>query len=325
MCACSHKLNGINLLIDDNISFSSKIFTGLVENALVNLLLRYLERGIITKREKMKIRSFLSLYILIFSFFVSAVFGQFTKDEIQQRESLEEFLLNAEIVKSEDVGEGVTKPLKLYLSKGDKEAKGVWKNPEGIQEGYLEGWRYEIAAYRMDKLLGLNMIPPTVERELEGKKGSLQYWVTSEFSLLEVMEENIEMPASTRELREKGKYLARVFDSLIANEDRTQQNILYTKDWRTILIDHSRSFRSSEKFTKNLMYGKNGIIGDNPFRRLPREFVEKIERLDHEKIRSAVRDYLTEKEIEAILIRKKLILDEIKAMIEEKGEAAVLY
>jgi hypothetical protein len=211
------------------------------------------------------------------------------------------------------------------LKLGDREAKGLWKNPEGIQDGFLEGWRYEIAAYRMDKLLGLNMIPPTVEREVKGKKGSLQYWVTAEFSLLDVMEENIKMPSDTRELREKMKYLARVFDSLIANEDRTQQNILYTKDWRTLLIDHSRSFRSSDKFNNQLMYGRNGITGDNPFRRLPRTFVEKIGWLYFEKIKNAVDDYLTDKEIQAILVRKILILDEIKNMIEEKGEAAVLY
>lgn len=273
----------------------------------------------------MRKKNYLIIYVLIFSFFIPLTYGQFTKEEIEERDSIEAFLLNAEIVRSENVGEGVTKPIKVYLKLGDKEARGVWKNPEGIQDGYLEGWRYEIAAYRMDKLLGLNMIPPTVEKELKGKKGSLQYWVTAEFSLLDVMEENIIMPADTRELREKMKYLARVFDSLIANEDRTQQNILYTKDWRTILIDHSRSFRSSDKFNKQLMYGKNGRTGDNPFRRLPRVFVEKIERLDFEKIKNAVGDYLTDKEIKAILIRKKLILDEIKDMIEEKGEAAVLY
>lgn len=273
----------------------------------------------------MKNRSFLILSVFLFIVLGAIAVGQFTPDEIQQRKQLEEFLLNADIVKSEDVGEGVTKPLRVYLRLGDIEAKGVWKNPEGIRDGFLEGWRYEIAAYRMDKLLGLNMIPPTVERELKGSKGSLQYWVSAEFSLLDVMEENINMPSATRDLREKMKYVARVFDSLIANEDRTQQNILYTRDWRTILIDHSRSFRCSEKFSKKLLYGQNGIKGDYPFRRLPRDLVEKIEGLDFQEIKAAVHDYLTEKEINAVLIRKKLILDEIKAMIKDKGEAAVLY
>ncbi len=273
----------------------------------------------------MRIRSFSILFAFLFIVLGLMAVGQFTLDEIQQREQLEEFLLNADIIRSEDVGEGVTKPLRVYLRLDDIEAKGVWKNPEGIRDGFLEGWKYEIAAYRMDKLLGLNMIPPTVERELKGSKGSLQYWVTAEFSLLEVMEENISMPSETRELREKMKYVARVFDSLIANEDRTQQNILYTKDWRTILIDHSRSFRSSKKYTKNLLYGKRGLKGENPFRRLPRDLVDRIEALDFQKIKAVVNDYLTEKEIEAVLIRKGLILDEIKEMIEDKGEAAVLY
>jgi len=59
--------------------------------------------------------------------------------------------------------------------------------------------------------------------------------------------------------------LTRAFDCLIANEDRTQQNIRYKKDWRTILIDHSRSFRSSEKFQKQLVFGKNGVLAQKLF------------------------------------------------------------
>ena len=178
----------------------------------------------------MRIKSYLIIYVFIFSSFVSMSFGQFTKEEIEQRESIEFFLLNAKIVRSEDVGEGVTKPLRVYLKLGDREAKGLWKNPEGIQDGFLEGWRYEIAAYRMDKLLGLNMIPPTVERELKGKKGSLQYWVTAEFSLLEVMEENIKMPSDTRDLREKMKhrFLEEVQFLLVSCQQDSNPKILAT-------------------------------------------------------------------------------------------------
>jgi len=121
------------------------------------------------------------------------------------------------------------------------------------------------------------------------------------------------------------KYIARAFDSLIGNEDRTQQNILYTKDWRTILIDHSRAFRSSEKFTKQLMFGQNGITGNKPFRRLPRVFVEKIKALTFDSIKNAAGLYLEDKEIKAVLVRKNLLLKEIEEMIKEKGEDKVLY
>jgi len=255
------------------------------------------------------------------------IIAQFTPEELGERANWEEFLKTAEIIKYEEIGEGVTKPIKLYLKKGDTEARGIWKNPKGIQEGFLEGWEYEIAAYQMDKILELNMVPPTVGREFEGKKGSLQLWVEAEFSLLDIMEEKIAMPASGSESDniQKTKYLTRAFDSLIANEDRTQQNIFYTKDWRVILIDHSRSFRSSDKLTKQLMFGRTGIEGNKPFRKLPRAFVEKIKALDFDTIKEAVGLYLQDKEIKAILARKKLILAEIDEMIREKGEENVLY
>ncbi len=267
----------------------------------------------------------LSIFVLITASFLS--FAQFTPEEIAQREKIEEMLKTAEIIKAEEIGEGVTKPWRLYLKKEEEEISGCWKNPEGIQKGYLEGWQYEIAAYQMDKLLGLNMIPPTVEREFDGKKGSLQFWITSEFSLLDVMEQGIPLPdrMPEAEIFNRGKYLTRAFDSLIANDDRTQQNIRYTKDWRTVLIDHSRAFRSSKKYCKRLLYGQNGMKEKQLFRRLPRSFVEKVKALDFESIKNAVDPYLKDEEIKAILARKTLLLEEIEEMIKASGEKNVLY
>lgn len=278
--------------------------------------------------EKKMIRKIIFIaFLILFPAQNYNITAQFTPEELGERAYWEEFLKTGEIINSQEIGEGVTKPIRLYLKKGDREASGIWKNPKGTQEGSLDSWHYEISAYQMDKLLELNMVPPTVEREFKGKKGSLQLWVEAEFSLLDIMEKKIPMPSSGSDLdnTQKAKYLARAFDSLIANEDRTQQNIFYTKDWRVILIDHSRSFRSSNKFTKQLIFGRNGIQGNKPFRQLPREFVKKIKALDFNAIKEAVGPYLKKKEIKAILARKKLLLDEIDEMIREKGEENVLY
>ena len=278
---------------------------------------------------EMKRKTFLTVFIFILASQGYVVNGQFTPAEIAQRQEIEEFLKTAEIVSSADIPEGVTKPTRLYLKKGDVERSGAWKNPKGMQKGYLEGWQYEIAAYEMDKLLELNLIPPTVEREFKGKSGSLQFWVESEFSELVVFEQKIGIPRSKFYKKENMKYITRAFDSLIGNDDRTQQNILYTKDWRMILIDHSRSFRSSKKYTKKLMYGAKGLkkVGDRPmlFRRLPRAFVEKVKALNYDDIKNAVGPYLEEKEIKAILLRKELLLKEIEEMVKEQGEDKVLY
>jgi hypothetical protein len=251
--------------------------------------------------------------------------AQFTPKEIAERPQWEEFLKTADIVRHKDIGEGVTNPIQLFLKMGDLEGSGCWKNPRGVQEGYLEGWQYEIAAYQMDKLLELNMIPPTVEKIFKGKKGSLQLWLEDVTSLLDILEQKVQFPKNKIDHYNKTKYLARAFDCLIANEDRTQQNMFYTKDWRLILIDHSRSFRSDKKFTKQLMFGRNGIMGVKLIRQLPRAFVEKIKALNFQNIQNAVGSYLTKKEINAILQRKELLLKEIEEMIKEKGEKNFLY
>ena len=273
----------------------------------------------------MRNKHIIYFFFIVFLGFPFQALAQFTPEELAEREKWEDFLKTAEIVGSKDIPEGVTKPVRIFLKKGEVEGSGAWKKVKGVEQGFLEGWQYEIAAYEMDKLLGLNMVPPTVEREFKGEKGSLQLWMEFEMSDLERMDQNIQVPPSKLVNWEKMKYLMRAFDSLIANEDRTQQNIRYVKDWRIILIDHSRSFRSSKKFTKNLVYGKNGIKERKLFRILPRTFVENIRSLNFDKIQKAVGSYLKDKEIEAILTRKELLLTEINEMIKERGEDRVLY
>lgn len=256
---------------------------------------------------------------------MSMTWAQFTPEELAKRPECEQILRDAEIIRVKEIGEGVTKPLRLYLKCEGQEVSGCWKNPQGMAKGYLEGWQYEIAAYEMDKLLGVNMIPPTVEREYDGKKGSFQYWISGGMSDLERMDQGLEIPEAAVVTWAKSKYLQRAFDSLIGNEDRTQQNIRYSDDWRMILIDHSRSFRTSKKYTDNLIYGKNGAKEQKLFRVLPRAFVEKVKALTFDSIKQVVGGYLTDKEIQAVLKRKLLLLDEIAEMIKEKGESRVLY
>ncbi len=270
---------------------------------------------------------------VLFLFFISiliigalnTLYAQFTPEKIAKRTEMEKFLSTAEIIEFEEIGEGVTNPYRLYLQKGNIEHSGCWKNPKGVQKGFLEGWQYEIAAYEMDKLLDLHMIPPTVEREFRKKRGSLQLWVDSEMSALDRMEKNIQIPKHHLIGWGRRKYLARAFDCLIANDDRTQQNIRYTKDWRTILIDHSRSFRSKGVYQRRLMYGKKGIKSKKLIKMLPRAFVDKLKALNFERIKTAVGPYLTDEEINAILKRKELLLDEIDEMIKQMGKDKFLY
>lgn len=270
-----------------------------------------------------------AIFLAVYFFFFPS-YGQFRPEEILEREDLEDFLITAKIVGFKDLGKGITRPLKMNLRKGNTDRSAVWKNCRGVSNGYFEGWQYEIAAYRQDKLLGLNMIPPTVERRFRGQRGSLQLWVEHKYDLLEIVDNRIPLPKEGWEAvnLERMQYLARAFDSLIANEDRSLQNTLLTEDWRTILIDHSRSFRSDSHFTKNLIYGLRPLrtgSGPLPFKRLPRPFVDKLRSLSFDSIKAAVGSYLTAREIRSVLARRDLIMKEIEEMIGLYGEGEVLY
>jgi hypothetical protein len=278
----------------------------------------------------------MSRFSRIFAFLISAaaacgaLFGQFKSEEIARRDQWEGFLKTAEIVRSERIGEGVTHPWKLYLRQGQVEHKGAWKNVDERHGDFADSWKYEIAAYRIDKLTGLNMVPPTVEKEFNGQPGSLSLWADNKYSLLDVQEKRIPVPVWAQGPMNDMKYVTRLWACLIANDDLTQQNIRYTDDWRTILIDHSRSFRSSQKYTEKLIYGAHGIktFADGTlvlFRRVPRRLVEKIGALEFESVKQAVGPYLTDAEIASVVARAKIILREIHGMIQREGEDKVLY
>ncbi len=271
-------------------------------------------------------KSMIFIVIILFAFGAGAPAGaQLSSDEVAQRPFWEEFLRSAKIRRSEDVGEGVTKPKKLLLRKDDVEAFAIWKRPAALGAEMTDRWECEIAAYRLDKLLDLKMVPPTVERRYRLNAGSLQLWVDVPISEKKMADENIPVPEDQSDNYDKMRSLQRAFDSLIANADRSLQNLRYTADWRMILIDHSRSFRDSYPFVDQLIYGQDGFRSKQSFGRLPRRFIDKVRTLDYQMIRSAVEQYLTSSQIKAVLFRRDLMLKEIDDLIAEKGESAVLY
>ena len=264
----------------------------------------------------------------IFFVFQAQAYAQFTEEEVAERDKWEEFLKTAEIVGQEQPfsdREAVTKPWKLTLEKEGITKNALWKNCEGRMKGFVENWRWEIAAYLLDKHLGLNMVPPTVEKRFQDDLGSCQLWVDAMMSLKEKYEKDIKTPSYKVFHWNRALYLQRAFDNLIANEDRHQNQYLITDDWRMILIDHSRSFRTSGKYAKKLIYDENYKEGPFLMKQLPRAFVEKLKALDAGSLKAVVGDYLTDKEIEYVLIRRDLIIDWLDKYIKKQGEENVLY
>jgi hypothetical protein len=245
----------------------------------------------------------------------------------------EEFLHTARIVASVQLGgpEATTSPWKLTLSKGDITRFGLWKDIDlDIEQGGPDRWRFEIAAYQLDVLFGLGMVPPTVERAFRGRWGSLQLWMGETESLKARIARGVDIREDKREDWNREAYLERAFDSLIANDDRNISNILIGTGESMILIDHSRTFGTEGPFAKMLVYGASGLKRATdgtpyPFLKLPRAFVEKLRALDAKSVRDAVKGHLTGREIQVLLARRDLVLKEVDSLIRERGEAEVLY
>ena len=257
----------------------------------------------------------------------AAAFAQFLPEELAERATWEEYLKTAEIIANEQLTSGaVTKPYVLTLKQGDITKKGLWKDITGRPQGYIDSWMYEVAAYEIDKLLGLNMVPPTVERRFQEKRGSLQIWVDDTKTLRKLNEEKIKPPSYKIFSNNRNLFLQRAFDNLVGNEDRHLDNyLLNTKDWRMFLIDHSRSFRSSGKFTKQLTYTEKHPEGPMIMKELPKALYEKIMGLTVEQIKGVVGEYLSDDEIKAVMIRKDLIIKEIEKLVAKNGAENVLY
>lgn len=253
-------------------------------------------------------------------------FAQFTTEEISEREKWETFLKTAGIVGEKQIGGGSIKtaPWRLDLEKDGISRGALWKNPEGKLSGHDESWKWEIAAYRLDKYLALNMVPPTVEREFQGKRGACQLWVTAAMDLRKKNSDKIETPSDMLYAWNNAIYMTWAFDTLIANKDRNAGTILITKNWRLMLIDHSRSFGTSVESAKEPIYDEEKQAAEG-MKRLPRTFVEKLKAMNIGSVTEAIGDYLTDDEIKAVLKRRDLILKEIARLIEKYGENNVLY
>ncbi|MBU4494859.1 MAG: hypothetical protein KJ874_06105 [Acidobacteria bacterium] len=253
--------------------------------------------------------------------------GQFTSGEKEEFAKWEDFLLTAEITGSQQMlgSLAVTEPWVLTLEKDGITRRALWKNPSGRVKGYFEGWQWEIAAYRLSEHLGLHMVPPTVERRFRNDRGSIQLWIDDVITMQDKIKNNIRTPGPIMYLFNRALFMQRAFDNLIANTDRHQRQYLITEDSRILLIDHSRSFRSSKKYRTELIYSDKDKKKPYPMNQLPRHFYEKIKILTMENVREVVGEYLEDRMIEALLDRRDLIVLWIDARCDNIGEENVLY
>ena len=259
----------------------------------------------------------------------SGLLAQLDPAVVAEYDKWEDFLRTAKVTAQKQLTGplSVTNPWELTLEKDGIVHLAVWKDIFGANiKGFKETWKGEIAAYRLSRALGLNMVAPTVEREFKGNRGSCQMWIDSWNNLETIYTKKLTPPGIKAMYFAREICLQRAFDNLIYNVDRHQRNYLIEQDWRMILIDHSRSFATSKRARTDLIYDEKNK--ENPkfiMETLPRAFVDALRGLTTESVRTIVGEYLTDDELGATMARRDLIIAWLDKRIAQLGEAKVLY
>jgi hypothetical protein len=225
---------------------------------------------------------------------------------------LEEYLRTAKVVKLEGVSVGVTKPRRAYLEPGGPADSIVWKPIRpGFYGGFFESYRSEIATYEIDKLLGLEMVPPTVEKRVDGVLGAAIMWAAPTKSFKEMGATGAPTPPPMYIAKfNQALVRAKMFDNLIGNIDPNLGNWLVDPSWNLILIDHSRALTSTTSLVHKMTH-------------IDRELWAKMQALTEEQLKAAVGGWLGDREIRALLERRKKLGEEIDRLVKASGPDAV--
>ncbi len=216
---------------------------------------------------------------------------------------IEAFLKTAKIEKVQDLPIGVTRPRRAYLEPGGMAKSFAWKPLQpGMQSGYFESYKSEVAAYELDKLLGLNMVPVVVERTVKNDLGAAVLWLDGVRSWETVLP--LPKPPSW------GRELARMkmFDDLISNSDRNKGNLLVDADWHLYLIDHSRAFVTDMKLPQELQT-------------IDRALWQKMLALDEPTLARTLGAWLDVRQRGAMLRRRDEMKKKIDALVAKHGQS----
>jgi len=234
-------------------------------------------------------------------------------------DALESWLAEAEVLGVEELDAGITEPQKVTLRKDGIELHAVFKRLStdfGATDrrqalDNADRFQYEIAAYQLDRLLALDLVPVTVPRTIGGRRGVLQFWVEGSITLRTMLEQQLQPEGWCDSLPQYN--LMNVFDVLVHNTDRTQQNALFTRDWMLVLIDHSRAFPTLLKKPRLLYQGEL---------QLPPALASRLTALDAETVNAALGPWLHARQIAALLKRRDRLLDEFGARAGSDREVA---
>ncbi len=235
-----------------------------------------------------------------------------------------EFLLNAKVINSKELGTGVTHIQRLTLSDGTLTHDAAFQSVEEhktnmefatgrTEMNFKDSYHFNVAGYELSKLVGMDdMVPVTVERKWKGNWGAMAWWIPWRWMENTRLKEGAHPPDP--DAWNKQMYKVRVFDQLIYDTDPNLTNVLITEDWKIWRIDFTRAFR----LYHDLQNPKDLVMCD-------RHLLEKLRQLDYDELLAKTKPHLNKSEVQGLMKRRDKIVAYFEKLIAQKGENAVLY
>ena len=239
------------------------------------------------------------------------------------------FLTSARIISSKPIGKGTTGALRLTLSDGTLTHDASFQRvdqqntTENLRQGkkmvgelrFVDAYRYNIAAWELARLLDVEeMMPPTVERSHGGSRGALSWWVDDVLMDEAERERTRALPPSGAQELARQRTIMQVFTELVRDTDRNKGNVLYTNQWRVIMLDFTRAFRLEPE-----------LRTPDSLTRCSRELLGRLRTLSRDDVKRAVGKHLSGDEVNAVMKRRDLVVQRFDELVAARGEAAVLF
>jgi hypothetical protein len=227
---------------------------------------------------------------------------------------MEVFLRTAAVVGRGPGPGGRTDAWRLTLEAGGEVRTALFKyidrsRPDPLADSY----KYELAAYALDKYLILGYVPPIVEYRVDQTPGALQAFVAN--SISEADRKDRHLNPLDPEAFEKSMTDLRVFENLVYDDCQNEKDTLINRDdWKISRVDFSEAFAP-----------KKDTVPHCDIRKCSRLLYKKLNGWDDKAVAGLMAPYLNEEEIRALNSRRELIFRYIQRLIEVAGEANVLF
>lgn len=229
-----------------------------------------------------------------------------TRVWVGRETEFEEYLKTAAVTKVVEVPIGVTKPQRAYTEPGGLAESFAWKTlPPGMHKGFWDGYKSEIAAYELDKMLRLGMVPVVVERRIKSERGAAVLWLSGVRSWEEALRSPKTPNWTPNVVRMK------MFDNFIGNPDRNKGNLLVDADCNIYLIDHSRAFVGDKKLVHAMEH-------------VDKQLWERMLALDFASVKQKLGPWIGNGEIRAMLERRDRMKKAIDELVTKQGDDAWL-